>query len=210
MFFALCLVTPLIYAFWIAQHFCYAKASASPFSAVLNLYICQFCVSAFQFGVIVIRQVLLLPFALPIRNGKDKPYSYGACNLRVADCGCYAARCDGNTCRIVKCLNKITAVRCTSQILSAPLASGTTKHRKIHCLLPSPPPVVAVTIFIYRLIYKIQIVKSATYNLALTYSRGTVKIEFWLIYLSEFNSLSMNSKRYLRAYKPLRKESDII
>ena len=122
--------------------------------------------------------VLLLPFALPIRSGKDKPYLYGACNLRVADCGCYAARCDGNTCRIVKCLNKITAVRCTSQILSAPLASGTTKHRKIHCLLPSPPPVVAVTIFIYRLIYKIQIVKSATYNLALTYSRGTVKIEF--------------------------------
>ena len=113
------------------------KGKCSPFSAVLNLYICQFCVSAFQFGVIVIRQVLLLPFALPIRSGKDKPYLYGACNLRVADCGCYAARCDGNTCRIVKCLNKITAVRCASQILSAPLASGTTKHRKIHGLQPS-------------------------------------------------------------------------
>ena len=169
------------------------------------------CFRAFQFGVLIIHQVLLLPFALPIRSGKDKPYSYGACNLRVADCGCYAARCDGNTCRIVKCLNKITAVRCTSQILSAALASGTTKYRKIHCLLPSPPPpVVAVTIFIYRLIYKIQIVKSATYNLALTYSRGTVKIEFLLIYFSEFNSLSMNSNKYLRAYKPLRKESNII
>ena len=104
------------------------QPSSHLFSAVLDYFPC------FTFSILIIRQVLLLPFALPIRSGKDKPYSYGACNLRIADCGCYAARCDGNTCRIVKCLNKITAVRCASQILSAPLASGTTKHRKIHGL----------------------------------------------------------------------------
>ena len=76
-------------------------------------------------------------FSLPIRNGKDKSYSYEACNLRVADCGYYEARRDGNTCRIVECLNKIIAIRCASQILSLPLSSGQTKYRKICCLKPS-------------------------------------------------------------------------
>lgn len=58
--------------------------------------------------------------------------------MRVADCGYYEARRDGNTCRIVECLNKIIAVRCSSQILSLPLSSGTNKSSQNPLPVPKP------------------------------------------------------------------------
>ena len=60
--------------------------------------------------------------------------------MRVADCGYYEARRDGNTCRIVECLNKIIAVRCASQILSLPLNSGTNKSSQNPLPAPKPAP----------------------------------------------------------------------